>query len=274
MKSKMQVLTNTIDALNSEISGMSKKMFDEAYEIIDDKMDAGEKFIKNSKEDVERCNSVIEQYKQNIEELKHSQTGDIMESLVKSKEQYEKDLEVAVQERDKALAERDALKLQEAHYVAFKTYLANQKIDAIAAVTNGVLEDIGSDIRIEMIGYKVLKSGKIRDKITINVLRDGVDCGNINKFSAGERTRINLASIIALQRLTNANCENGRGLDLIIFDEVLDASDESGHPLRFQERPRSWHLVFSPYGKCAQEVGQGLRPAQGISHEDTELHRR
>ena len=110
----------------------------------------------------------------------------------------------------------------------FKTHLANQKIDAIAAVTNGVLEDIVSDIRIEMIGFKVLKSGKVRDKITINVLRDGVDCGNINKFSAGERTRINLASIIALQRLTNANCENGKGLDLAIYDEILDASDESG----------------------------------------------
>ena len=227
-KSRIELLKNQIDACNSEISGMSKKMFDEAYEIIDDKLDAGEKFIKNSKEDIERCNSVIEQYQQNIKELENSQTGDIMESLVKSKAQYEKDLEVAMQERDKAQAERDELKLQEAHFVAFKTHLANQKIDAIAAVTNGVLEDIGSDIRIEMIGYKVLKSGKIRDKITINVLRDGVDCGNINKFSAGERTRINLASVIALQRLTNANCNDGKGLDLAIYDEILDASDESG----------------------------------------------
>ena len=228
INSKMQQLNNSMSVLNSEISGMSKKMFDEAYGIIDDKMDAGEKFIKNSKEDIERCNSIIEQYKQNITELENSQTGDITESLVKSKGQYEKDLEAAVGERDKALARRDELKLQEAHFVAFKTYLANQKIDAIAAVTNGVLEDIGSDIRIEMIGFKVLKSGKVRDKITINVLRDGVDCGNINKFSAGERTRINLASIIALQRLTNANCEDGKGLDLAIYDEILDASDESG----------------------------------------------
>lgn len=228
IKSRIELLKKQIEDCNSEISGMSKKMFDEAYDIIDDKMDAGEKFIKNSKEDIERCNSIIGQYKQNIEELENSQTGDIIDSLVKSKAQYEKDLEVAISERDRALSERDELKLQEAHFVAFKTHLANQKIDAIAAVTNGVLEDIGSDIRIEMIGYKVLKSGKIRDKITINVLRDGVDCGNINKFSAGERTRINLASVIALQRLTNANCENGKGLDLAIYDEILDASDESG----------------------------------------------
>lgn len=228
IKSRMEVLKNQIESYNADISGMSKRMFDEAYDIIDDKMDAGEKFIKNSEEDIERCKSIIEQYQSNINELENSQTGDIMESLVKSKAQYEKDLEAAAQDRDRAQAKRDELKLQEAHFIAFKTHLANQKIDAIAAVTNGVLEDIGSDIRIEMIGYKVLKSGKIRDKITINVLRDGVDCGNINKFSAGERTRINLASIIALQRLTNANCENGKGLDLTIYDEILDCSDESG----------------------------------------------
>ena len=228
IKGRMEVLKNQITSFNAEISGMKKKMFDEVYEIIDDKMDAGEKFIKNSGEDIERCNSIIEQYQQNIRELENSQTGDIIGSLVKSKAAYEKELEAATQDRDKAGAKRDELKLQEAHFIAFKTHLANQKIDAIAAVTNGVLEDIGSDIRIEMIGYKVLKSGKIRDKITINVLRDGVDCGNINKFSAGERTRINLASIIALQRLTNANCENGKGLDLTIYDEILDCSDESG----------------------------------------------
>ena len=228
IRNQINTVQTVIDSANGQIDNMRKRMFDEVFGVIDSKMDAGEQYIKNLKENIEHCNATIEQYQQNITELENSKTGDIMDSLVSSKAQYEKELEVATQQRDKAQALRDELKLQEAHFVAFKTHLANQKIDAIAAVTNGVLEDIGSDIRIEMIGFKVLKSGKVRDKITINVLRDGIDCGNINKFSAGERTRINLASIIALQRLTNANCENGRGLDLAIYDEILDASDESG----------------------------------------------
>ena len=228
IRNQINTVQTVIDSANGQIDNMRKRMFDEVFGVIDSKMDAGEQYIKNLKEHIEHCNATIEQYQQNITELENSKTGDIMDSLVSSKAQYEKELEVATQQRDKSQALRDELKLQEAHFVAFKTHLANQKIDAIAAVTNGVLEDIGSDIRIEMIGFKVLKSGKVRDKITINVLRDGVDCGNINKFSAGERTRINLASIIALQRLTNANCENGRGLDLAIYDEILDASDESG----------------------------------------------
>ena len=228
IRNQINTVQTVIDSANGQIDNMRKRMFDEVFGVIDSKMDAGEQYIKNLKEHIEHCKATIEQYQQNITELENSKTGDIMDSLVSSKAQYEKELEVAIQQRDKSQALRDELKLQEAHFVAFKTHLANQKIDAIAAVTNGVLEDIGSDIRIEMIGFKVLKSGKVRDKITINVLRDGVDCGNINKFSAGERTRINLASIIALQRLTNANCENGRGLDLAIYDEILDASDESG----------------------------------------------
>lgn len=228
IKNRINTAKTIIDEANGQIDNMRRRMFDEVFGVIDSKMDAGEQFVKNQEENIVHIKATIEQYQQNIKELQENSTGDIMESLVKSKEQYEKDLEAATQERDQALSKRDELKLQEAHFVAFKTHLANQKIDAIAAVTNGVLEDIGSDIRIEMIGYKVLKSGKVRDKITINVLRDGVDCGNINKFSAGERTRINLASIIALQRLTNANCENGKGLDLAIYDEILDASDESG----------------------------------------------
>ena len=112
--------------------------------------------------------------------------------------------------------------------MSFKTHLANTKIDAISAVTNEYLERIGSDLRVVLEGYRILKSGKLRDKITVNILRNGVDCGSIEKLSAGEKTRICLASIIALQHLTNSACENGKGLDLVIADEILDASDIDG----------------------------------------------
>ena len=126
------------------------------------------------------------------------------------------------------MAEFNALKQQEAHFIAFKTHLANTKIDAISAVTNEYLERIGSDLRVVLEGFRILKSGKLRDKITVNILRNGVDCGSIEKLSAGEKTRICLASIIALQHLTNTSCDNGKGLDLIIADEILDASDIDG----------------------------------------------
>ena len=72
-----------------------------------------------------------------------------------------------------------------------------------------------------------MKSGKIRDKISISLIRDGVDCGSFDKFSEGEKARVNLANILAMHKLTNVNCAEGRGLDLLVLDEILDATDES-----------------------------------------------
>lgn len=62
----------------------------------------------------------------------------------------------------------------------------------------------------------------------MTILRDGVDGGAFEKFSGGERARIILAGILAMRHLTNMNCDNSKGLDFLILDEILDASDYSG----------------------------------------------
>ena len=110
----------------------------------------------------------------------------------------------------------------------FKTHLANSKIEALSQMTNEFLEAINSDIRISFSGFTVLKSGKIRDKISISLIRDGVDCGSFDKFSEGEKARVNLANILALHKLTNVNCQDGKGLDLLVLDEILEACDAAG----------------------------------------------
>ena len=117
---------------------------------------------------------------------------------------------------------------EEATFTEFKTHLANTKIDALSHITNEFLEAIGSDIRIAFSGFTVLKSGKIRDKISISLIRDGVDCGSFDKFSEGEKARVNLANILAMHKLTNVNCDDDKGLDLLILDEILEATDEQG----------------------------------------------
>ena len=125
-------------------------------------------------------------------------------------------------------AEHNTLKLQKEHFIAFKTYLANTKISAISQIINSFLEEIGSDIRVSIDGYRVLKSGKLSEKITINLLRDGVECGAFGKFSGGERSRVELASILAIQTLINTSCEDGKGLDFLALDEILEACDYEG----------------------------------------------
>ena len=122
----------------------------------------------------------------------------------------------------------NTLKIQESNFVEFKTYLANTKIKAIAQITNDFLDAIGSDIQVNLSGYTVLKSGKVRDKISVSLIRNGIDCGSFDKFSAGEKCRVELASVLALHKLSNVNCEEGKGLNLLIIDEILDCTDEEG----------------------------------------------
>ena len=128
----------------------------------------------------------------------------------------------------KSQAEVDKFTFQENIFSEFKTHLANSKIDALSEITNGFLELIGSDLRVEFQGFKLLKSGKIRDKITVNLLRNGIEVGSFGKLSVGESARINLACILAMNKLINVNCDDNKGLDLLVLDEILEGIDEAG----------------------------------------------
>ena len=214
--------------LQGKLSKIRKRIFDEAFEIIDEAYKRRENQIKSLEEDVKTLEGSIESYEKAINDARKVSEEDLMISLRESKDQYQKTLEVALAKKNEVEGRLKALETQEATFIEFKTYLANTKISAIAQITNEFLETIGSDIRVALSGYTILKSGKVRDKISVSLLRDGVDCGSFEKFSAGERVRVELASILSMNQLTNLNCEEGKGLDLLIADEVLDSADEQG----------------------------------------------
>lgn len=217
-----------IDSVNGKLSNLRNKMFDAVFNAIDAKKESGKTFIGNCNERIKFNDGQIDSYQSTIKELKEAKVEDLAKSLAESKEKYEKELVIAKGDYDKVKANVDSLKQQQDYFVDFKSHLANQKIDAISAVTNSFLEQIGSDIRLQLEGFRKLKSGKIRDKITVKILRNGLEYGSFNKLSAGEKTRVYLANILAMQKITNANCEDGKGLDFLLCDEILDASDESG----------------------------------------------
>lgn len=227
-KRSIDVLQNDILTEQGRINGLMKQMFSEALDIIDDTISRGERYIKSLEENEVTINASIESFEKAIEEIKSSTQDDLVISLNRSKAEYEKDLQTANENLDKAQTEYDKYVVQECSFVDFRSYLANKKVEAIAGITNHFLELINSDLRVEMLGYKKLKSGKVRDKITVNLLRNGIDCGSYAKFSGGERARVNLASILGLQKLTNNSAPKGKGLDLLVLDEILDCSDTSG----------------------------------------------
>ena len=143
-------------------------------------------------------------------------------------EEYRKQSAKTLKRKNHVEEELQTLSRQEQNFIEFKTYLANTKIEALGSITNEFLENIGSDIRIKFSGYTVLKSGKVREKISVSLVRAGLDCGSFGKFSAGEAARVNLATILAMQKMINTSADTDKGLDLLVLDEILEAVDEAG----------------------------------------------
>lgn len=228
IQSKITAIDGDVQIEQAKIDGILNKMYAEAIDVIDGIIERGETRLETYKTKTTSCQAAIEALNQSIEEVNHSSQGDFVLSLKESKQKFEEDLKVIVSDLEHAQKEYDKFVVQENNFVDFRSYLANKKVKAISGITNHFLELIGSNLRVEMLGYKKLKSGKIRDKITVNLLRNGIDCGSYAKFSGGERARVNLASILGLQRLTNNAAPKGKGLDLIVLDEVLEASDTTG----------------------------------------------
>lgn len=221
-------IESNISSIQRNIDAQKKQMFDEVFDTIDDLYKKAEADIKGLELSISNCEGAIKSYQESIKEIENASETDVISSLKESKEKYEQQLKEAMDSLNDINNKLNELKVQEATFIEFKTYLANTKINAISQITNDFLATIGSDIRVSLSGFTMLKSGKVRDKISVSLLRDGVDCGSFEKFSKGEQTRVELASILALHKLTNVNCEEGKGLNLLIFDEILDATDEQG----------------------------------------------
>lgn len=228
LNNRLQDMQDEANSLQKSIETARTHLFDEAYEVLDNAIKKQEGRLKQAQINIDNANGAIQSYEESIRDIEHASETNVVESLKASKKKYQKELALAITDKEQVEQKLNALKVQESTFVEFKTHLANTKIDALSHITNEFLEAIGSDIRIAFSGFTVLKSGKIRDKISISLLRDGVDCGSFDKFSEGEKARVNLANILAMHKLTNVTCDNDKGLDLLILDEILEATDEQG----------------------------------------------
>lgn len=228
IESEVLETSNNTDKVQNSIERLRLDLFDQSFDILDIEIKKCEAELKNCDMRVQNAEGAIKSFEESIKEIEEASSTDLIDTLKLSKEKYEQELDKAIAHSEEIAAKLASFKTQEATFIEFKTHLANTKINDLSRITNEFLERIGSDIRISFSGYTVLKSGKIRDKISISLIRDGVDCGSFDKFSEGEKARVNLANILAMHKLTNVNCADGKGLDLLVLDEILDATDESG----------------------------------------------
>ena len=238
MSRKEKQIRETIISLQKDIEGVRRKIFDEAFELIDAAYRTNERKKLTINDEVTAAESSIETLRATIAEITTSSPDEIIESLRASLKNYRKKSEEILNAKDKIEQTLKQLQEQEQRFNQFKSYLANTKIEALSKITNEFLASIGSDIRIQFSGYTVLKTGKLREKISVTLVRDGVDCGSFGKFSEGEKARVNLSSILAMQKLVNSNCEGDKGLDLLVLDEILAAVDEEGNMKMFESLNR------------------------------------
>jgi exonuclease SbcC len=218
----------SIHSMQTELDGIRRKVFDEAFSLLDDAYNSINRKINGQKEDISAAESAVQMLEKTISELKESANDTVITGLKSSLKEYRTQLGVAVAKKQELEKQVKAFTRQAEVFSQFKSFLANTKIAALAKVTNEFLKNIGSDIRLRFSGFTTLKSGKVREKISVNLLRSGIDCGSFDKFSEGEKCRVNLATILAMQKLVNSNCEGDKGLDLLCLDEILSPVDEDG----------------------------------------------
>lgn len=217
-----------LEKIQGSLEVLRNKMFGEVEGLIDNKLSSGNDYISQLKSSLAFSEGQLSQYCKSKRELEESSNIDLSASLKESLEQYNQDLSKAKKKCTEVECEKNGLKGQIVNFTMFKSYLARKKIDALAVIVNDFLAKIGSDIQLRLEGFTTTRTGKLRDRISVQVIRDGVDCGSYYKFSGGERARLNLACILSLHTLINSNCDDGKGLDFLIIDEVLDKSDEVG----------------------------------------------
>lgn len=217
-----------VAARTREVEEIRRNLFDEAFDRLGAVRKAAERAIEQCRAETAAAESSIDTLQQTLAEIERATASELIASLKASLKEYRAQSAEVAARRTGIDGRIAALEAQQQYFVQFRTYLANTKIEALAGMINRVLDDIGSDLRVSLSGYTTLKSGAVREKISVSIIRDGLDAGTFGKFSEGERARVNTASVIAMQRLVNGNCPPGGGLDLLCMDEILDAVDADG----------------------------------------------
>ena len=257
-KFNLEKVEERLATRTSEIGRIREKVFTEAFERIDTAIRENERSMSRLQEQVSAAQGSIRTLEETIAEIEHTSPEEVIVSLRKSLKTYRTQADKALAVKTGTEKRLAALTGQEQLFMQFKSYLANTKIAALGAMMNQVLSDLGSDLRVNLSGYTTLKNGTVREKISVTMVRDGLDAGSFGKFSEGERARVNLASIVAMQRLVNGNCDTGKGLELICLDEILDSMDADGLSGVF--------AALNKLGVTALVVSHGL-VAEGYPHK-------
>jgi exonuclease SbcC len=209
LKSQLDAQIKTLESQLVNLKGM-KTSIDNNIIKMNQYIEGREALIKQVSANInENHIKNIDSFKNSIEVVENT-----MRELEKEKVQFSKDLD-----------EKNDLKIQ---FLKFKSYLIKKTIKVIEFYTNKTLLKMGSSISVFIEGYTMKKDGTgISEKISTTVYREGIPAGIFGIFSSGERARIEVASILALQSLINSSSPSG-GLNMLVLDEIIESIDSEG----------------------------------------------
>lgn len=242
-KSTNKEYEHEIDSFFSEQNELRKMITHHSNKV--DELEKIKSNLKQSKRDIENDindinanidgkKALIENKQKLIEGHKAALLAEQESKFVDKKIDLDKkiddiNIQINDKEAEKLKIENDISSSQEwlLIFKSFKNHLANKSIQAIEGFANLYLSRMNSNLSIKLDGFRELSNKKIKEEITCEVLRNGVNEGSYGKFSAGEKGRIDIAVTAALQNLLNLNNHSG-GLNILAIDEVLDSVDSLG----------------------------------------------
>lgn len=171
----------------------------------------------------EKIESNMSDIKDNEKQIKEIKKEKATKVDVSSQEKQIEDIMLSIARYDKEISDLDALLFKKKEWIgrfkSFKMYLALEQLKNIQSRANNILKAENSDLRILIEGFKTKADGDIKEEITPYVVRDEAE--NFWYYSGGERARVEIALIIAIQNMINETNKWG-GLQFLSIDEITE----------------------------------------------------
>jgi exonuclease SbcC len=210
-----------------QIHEESQQFFTKRSEI-SERLSLAQYAVRSAETRKDRLKSALADVNTTLETLQNQELEDLTAPILAKLDKAQQELTKAEAAHEQAKVARDKTAAWPVRIKQFKSYLANQLLDTLSGYTNLYLEKIGSDLQIELEGYRLLADQKtIKEALTAKLLRGGEDAGSFHKYSGGEKGRVDMCQILAVQHLINLNSPTG-GLNLLVTDEILESVDSRG----------------------------------------------
>lgn len=212
-RDKIRGLENQISSATSDLSSVRLKM-----KSITERNENALTLLEDRAKEVENLEKKINQVD---EEIKDIDTEFIEDKITEITDNIKVESDKITEITDQIFKKNQWIN----RFKEFKMYLAIEQIKNIQVQANTILQKERSDLRLIIESFKKDSKGNVKDEITPYVFREQAE--SFWYYSGGERARVEIALILAIQTMINATNRYG-GLKLLYLDEITEGLSEEG----------------------------------------------